>query len=58
MNPIRAVPNLKDVALADARFLWSKAWNITHLPDEVWNLARQDALSAARLILEREKLSK
>ena len=43
-----------DIAELDARAIWTKAWNVTHLSDSLWNVARHDAVAAAKMIIERD----
>lgn len=48
-------PDDLDMAEMDARMLWRTAWKVAHLPDDLWKIARIDALAAAKLILERDQ---
>ena len=48
-------PDDLDMAEMDARVLYTKAWNVAHLPDSLWRIARIDAIAAAKLILERDQ---
>ena len=48
-------PDDLDMAEMTARELYTKAWNVAHLSDPLWKIARIDALAAAKLILERDQ---
>ena len=48
-------PDEIDLAELEARALYTKAWNVAHLADDLWKIARHDAVAAAEIILEREK---
>lgn len=54
LGPTLSIPDDIDIAELEARAVWTKAWNVTHLTDELWKIARHDSVAAAKMILERE----
>ena len=50
-------PDDLDRAETDAKTLYVKAWNVAHLPDNLWKIARHEALAAAKLILDRDQVT-
>ena len=45
-----------DIAELNAQAFYTAARKLTHLSDELWNVARHDAVAAAKLIIEHEEI--